>query len=118
MPFNGGIFGFNLQTGALTFETSNPNYVGYRFEVQLNGKTSPNGQETSFYFFITVLNGCSGITITPGSVHPVDPLVFPLWEYTSYNGFDYAQLSPAGVENESWYNCGILYYTLVDAVTN
>ena len=58
MPYNGAIFSIIMATGAVTLNTSNPAYVGYRFKVDLEARMLQGRGEASYLFYIDIVNGC------------------------------------------------------------
>ena len=114
MPYNGAIFRINLATGAVTLDTQNVAYVGYRFKVDLEARMRDSRAEASYLFYITIVHGCKTLPVDPPTAIDNPPFTFDLWTEAAFS-FNYAQLVPANANQSPWYNCGDLMYSLVDA---
>ena len=97
-------------------ETNNIGYSGRTFEITISAYITDPAAAVSNVFFVTIENGCRDLSVLPPNPLGSPPFEFELWKLSTY-GFSYGQLEPVGVQQEPWYNCGTLKYTLVDALT-
>ena len=84
MPYNGAIFSINLATGAVTLDTDNVAYVGYRFKVDLEARMRVGRAEASYLFYITIVNGCKQIPVMPPTAIDNPPFTFDVWAEGAY----------------------------------
>ena len=89
MPYNGEIFTINLATGAVTLDTDNAAYVGYRFKVDLEARMRVGRAEASYLFYITIVNGCKQAKIDPPTAFDNPPFSIDLWSEAVFT-FSYA----------------------------
>lgn len=102
------------QTGALTLNTNNMSYDGYVIRVTTKAEVQGSRDTEEYTFFITISDGCRGLEIYPPEAIDIPPFEFELWVSRQYS-FTYAELNPPDAKSQSWYNCGMLKYTLIDA---
>ena len=97
-------------------ETSNVGQVGKTFQVFIVAYIIDPAQNSENEFFVDIENGCMNISVIPPTPRDSVPFEFDLYSL-QYFKIDYATFDPPGVDEQPWYNCGTLKYTLVDAAT-
>ena len=73
LPFDQAIFQLNELTGTLRFDTNNVNYIGYDFRVTLTAEFEQSGSTAFEEFYISVVDGCAALTVTPPSALDLPP---------------------------------------------